>query len=95
VLLSGREKFILRCEPEAENSEDMEGDRGTCCTYGERGDCGLDIPLLPENLREEETACELLVEPSSSPLSGGTERMLCILRGDFGYAGDLGGARDR
>lgn len=53
------------------------------------------MPLLPENLREEERGWELLTDPSSSPLSGGTERILCILLGDLGKAGDLGGARDR
>jgi hypothetical protein len=52
------------------------------------------MPLLPENFRDEDVACEPLNGPSSSPLSGGTERILCILLGDFGYAGDLGGARD-
>ena len=51
--------------------------------------------LLPENFLDEETAYEPLTDASSSPLSGGTDRMLCILRGDFGKAGDFGGASDR
>ena len=72
----------------------MEGDRCIGGIHGENGDCGRDIPLLPENLRDEDTACEPLVYASSSPLSGGTDRILCILRGDLGKAGDLGGARD-
>ena len=93
-LLRGREKFVLLCDPFIENSDVIEGDRCIDGIHGEKGDCGLDMPLLPENLRDEDTALEPLVETSSSPESGGTDRMLCILRGDFGKAGDLGGARD-
>ena len=51
------------------------------------------MPLLLENFRDEETAREPLIE-SSSPLSSGTERMLWMLLGDFGKAGDLGGRSD-
>ena len=93
-LLRGREKFVLRCDPFIENSDVIEGERCTDGIQGENGDCGRDMPLLPENLRDDDTALEPLVETSSSPESCGTERMLCILRGDFGNAGDLGGARD-
>ena len=72
----------------------MDGDRCIGCMYGENGDCGLDKPLLPENLRDHDTACEPLVDPeSSSPLSCRTDRMLWKLCGERGYAGDLGGAR--
>jgi hypothetical protein len=71
----------------------MDGDRCIAGIHGENGDCGLDIPLLPEHFRDEDTALEPFVEISSSPLSGGTDRMLCMLRGDLGNAGDLGGAR--
>ena len=52
------------------------------------------MPLLPEKFRDDDTACELFTEPSSTSLSGATERTLCILLGDFGYAGDFGGRRD-
>lgn len=94
-LLKGLEKLVLRCDPFIENSEVIEGDLCMGGIHGEKGDCGLDMPLLPENLRDEDTACEPLVYTSSSPLSGGTDLMLCILRGDLGNAGDLGGANDR
>ena len=55
-LLIGLEKLVLRCEPFIENSEVIEGDRYIGGIHGENGDCGLDTPLLPENLRDEETA---------------------------------------
>lgn len=102
-LLIGLEKFeklgagrCSCCDPLMEYSEVIDGDLCIGCIHGENGDCGLDTPLLPENLRDEDKACEPLVDwPSSSPLSGGTERILWKLRGDFGYRGDCGGARPR
>lgn len=102
-LLMGLEKFEKLgfglgscCDPLMEYSDVIEGDLCTGCIQGEKGDCGLETPLLPENLRDEDMACEPLVDcPSSSPLSGGTDRMLWKLRGDFGYRGDCGGARPR
>jgi hypothetical protein len=48
--------------------------------------------LLPENFLDDETGCDPDCT-SSSPLSGGTERMLWKLLGERGYLGDCGGAR--
>jgi hypothetical protein len=38
-----------------EYSEVIEGDLWAGCCQGEKGDCGLDMLLLPENLRAEGT----------------------------------------
>lgn len=71
----------------------MYDENGDC---GLKGDCGLDLdmPLLLENFRSKGIGGMPLIEASSSTASGGTERMLFMLRGDLGYAGDLGGASD-
>lgn len=94
-LLNGREKFVRLEEPLIEYSEVIDGDRWIGCTNGEKGDCGRDILLLPENFLDEDTAYEPFTDASSSPLSGGTDRMLCMLLGDLGNAGDRGGASER
>lgn len=96
-LLIGLEKLKdgrWRGVPFTEHSEVILGERWTGRMYGEYGDCGLEVPLLPENLRG---ACVNLFvpfteEPSSSPLSCGTDRMLATLRGVLAKPGDLGGA---
>lgn len=98
-LLMGLEKLAVGlgncCDPFIEYSEVIEGDLWTGCIHGENGDCGLE-PLLPENLRDEDTCCEPLFDAASSwSLSGGTDLMLWKLRGDLGNRGDCGTASPR
>ena len=83
-LLIGREKLLnikpgprSCCDPLIETSDVMEGDLCTGRIQGENGDCGRDMLLLPENFRFEGCPCDPFADAaSSSPLSGGTDRML-------------------